>query len=351
MLETIAAALVAVIISAAPVNSVLPENYEGYSEYIAYIEQAYENSSYIYTPNGSQVEVFYKDDDVNENNIDKYTYYFVGNEDINVAAIYSGYYKNFEGISVTLKDKNIWRKGDPTSVYNYLSYAFYMYWEPMYETSLYTEIACIMNNYSPYLTDGSFIAVDEPQANDVVLYMNGSRALTAGIIQEVYGSEASNPSSNTLVAKELSRLKVRTKWDKFGVYEHRGDYSPYMPGYASSEVTDIATSSVKYYRRHIGHNYKVVDKTTTTHTYKCFCGDTKQENHNLTYKSTNASYNSASCECGYTRLQESHAWEMYIDPSKPGVNYVRCISCNYTRKLLPGEIIPGIITKKRDPEI
>ena len=275
MLECIAVALAAFMIPAAPMNTILPENYSHYRE-TAYVLQANDDTSYVYTPNGSPVEVYHMNKDgVDEPNIDFYTYYFVGGGE----GKYSGYYENSDGKSVTLMNKGISRVGDPTTLYNFLSYAFYMYWEPKYQT-FWTDIACVIYDYSPYLNDYSYDVVGEPQANDIIIYYHDEDPITAGIVQEVYSSEASNPSSNSPLARQLSKLKVRTKWDKFGVYEHRGDYSPYMPGYATSEVTLYEANNVKYFRRHT-HSYtqRYIANDATYHKSYCVCGEYKLNPH------------------------------------------------------------------------
>lgn len=268
MLNTIAITLAAIMIPTSPVNAIMPESTLSICEPTAYIQQERTATGIIHTPNGSEVNVLYPSDEVTDSTLDFYTHYFDGS-----GGGYSGDYTNINGETVTLKDKNIRRIGDPTTRYNGIAFAFYMYWEIDYPLD-YERVACEIRDISPYLNDHSYEIVDEPKANDIVCYYSDEGILTAGVILEVAESEAGNPSGKEPFVKQLSKLKVLTKWDRFGVYEHRGDYSPYLSNFATEYVTTSVSVGVQYLRRHT-HSYtqKYVADGDKYHKAYCKCGD------------------------------------------------------------------------------
>lgn len=279
MLGTIAISLAVFMIPAAPLNTLAAEDCL-YNEPIICVQQENEETDIIYTPHGSEVIITHPENLVNMNNLHLYTYYFEGGEG------YSGWYNNKDGKSVTLKDKGCYRVGDPTTLFNYAAFAFYMYWHEKWDNGFgYISIACSIRNFSPYLDDHSFIDInllhDEPQINDLVCYVADGQTINIGIIQEVYNSEASDPSSDEEYVKQLSKFRVLSKWGTFGLYEHRGDYCPFISGYNTQLITELSTTEVVYLRKHETHTYTqryaIVDGNT--HKSYCVCGDYETERH------------------------------------------------------------------------
>ncbi len=319
MLGTIALTLAAFMIPATPMSEISPEAYTGQRASTAYVRQADVQTGTILTPHGTEVDVTYPSNLLDQDkNLEYYTHYFDGQEtysgpftNLSGRQVYlnKGYYNNLSGQQVTLRDKGIARVGDPTTIFNCLSFAFYMYWhENWYEGNNYEAIACWIRNADNFITDKSFYTLDtsvaEPQVNDVVCYFSNEGVVNAGIIKEVYASEASNPSSNETFVKKLSKYKVQSMWGAFGLYEHRGDVCPFVPKYASEEVTEAPAVKTVYYRRHEKHKYtkKYTKKDENFHYSYCECGERIAERHSLLRGSNRSMY----CQYCY-----------YIVPSSP----------------------------------
>ena len=337
MIEIFAITLATIMIPTAPLNSSMPENYTAQIEPTNYIHQINEQSETgtVHTPNGTSVEVEYPNEFVNESNIDRLAYKFIGNEE------YSGEYININGYSVTLRDKNIYRVGDPTTTYNALAFAFYMYWENLD----YSQSACVMKQHYDYLEDYSYVKVNDPQVNDIVCYFSDTYIINAGIVQQVNASEASDAVSSQAFVKKLSKCWVQSMWGFYGLYQHRGDLCPFVGEYAFGEVTDAEAVRVEYYRRHETHNFVAVkgSENGSEHTGKCDgCGYEKPVEHNYTYTDKTSTHHTANCDCGIKRTEE-HTWTPVsnIGATRPGM-VVRCISCSFLKRLNPDEYVPVI---------
>lgn len=221
--------------------------------------------------------------------IDEMTYFFVGNED------YSGYYENMSDEIVSLKDKSIYRVGSPTTTYNALAFAFYMYWQ----NTAYSGSACWMMDASEYINDKSYIPVNDPQVNDIVCYYSNSGIVNAGVVEYVFENEASDPTDSRAFVKKLSKINVKSVWENYGLYQHRGDQCPFVGKYTKKSPDDKETTSVKFFRRHETHTY--------THKYTM-----KDEKYHYEY-----------CVCGERITGEHRRWERLANRRK------RCTYCNY----------------------
>ncbi len=282
MIETLALSLAAVMIPTVPMNTLTAESYSGYGVPTEYVKTLSDLDEYVYTPNGTKVHITHKDDEVDEQNIERLTYFFVGNDNPNIGAIYSGKYTNLLGSTVSLNFANnpdYRRIGDPTTTYNCLTVAFYMYWEyEMYNSDYFCEDPyrrCELLEPEAYLRDMSFEETNEPRVNDLALYYDANGGVqTAGIIREVYAEQASNPTSNETFVKQLSQYKMWSKWGEYGVYEHRGDHCPYIDKLACPQLTNSSTTRVMYLRKHT-HSYtqKYVADGDKHHKAYCKCGD------------------------------------------------------------------------------
>lgn len=186
-----------------------------------------------------------------------------------------------------------------TLIYNCHSYAWYQqstdnpYW---------------MNDPTAYYTDGSY-SESIGYIGDIVCYYESSGKLShSGVIIE----HLSNTTGNTPI--NIGSIMVRSKWGSCGLYEHLGDYCPYMEEGAS----------VKYYHR---HNYTTLNPiNTSNHTLTCVCGESITEPHSYTarYVGLNASFHDAYCACGAS-IKTTHTWL----PSN--TRYRFCQYCNYRK--------------------
>ena len=243
-----------------------------------------------------------------------------------------------------------------TTTYNSFAYAFYMHWTD-------NPVRCWLADLNPFINDKSFIEVDTPQENDIILYYNDYYddgvykldPIHAGIVKEVYNTESNGVCGNA------NTVEVISKWGEFGRYIHRGDECPYVSKYVFKDYEneiyfDIYATKVKYYRRHTSHNYNEYDITETTHTSKCACGlkgKTEEHAHNAGYtKFNNSTYHYSNCKCGH-QIEEIHIWQPYydnlltlgIDPEygiNPLIvprNKLRCKYCYFIKILKDDEII------------
>lgn len=350
MTEALAVLMATLMIPAAPLNSAMSETYLGYGEPTAYVQQAEEEQGTVFTPNGSEVPVTYSEESITDDNINSriFYYYFTGGGDD--GHYYDGYYYNLWDEEVTVKNKNISRKYEPTSTYNSKAFAFYLYWEGVYSVR-----PCSMSSYDKYIEDNSYVFVDEPQVNDIVLYFSGdnNKFITAGVVTDVNASEASDPANNEPFVKQLSKLRVQSMWSLFGVFEHRGDLCPFVGKYTSKYITNSPTAEVQYLRRHETHNFKAVYGSSNgkTHTEKCSCGETQIAEHKYTYPKKTAAGHTATCECGVSNI-EIHSWIPYHNSMfpQPGT-YVECRFCHFVKKLGDHEIIPIMPYKKQWDEL
>lgn len=194
----------------------LPQQYSTYS--IA-------STTYVYTPNNTQVSVIAFSEDLSTTDI----------EYLNV---------NFDNLFL-----NATRLSTSTRYYNCHSYA----WYKSMTTNPYW-----MNDPSAYYTDESYYEVSQPQAGDIICYYDSSNSiLHSGAIISI---------DSTI--NGLSSIIEESKWGSCGLYRHRADYCPYMPNYGGD------TAYVKYYR-HTRHTYNQECEyyNNSYHKTYCLCGD------------------------------------------------------------------------------
>ncbi len=333
MINIIAVALATIMIPTSPANNILPENYTPIVEPTIYVKP-----TSIKTPNGTNVDIIYKEDgDLAE----------LHNQDASFADYFS--YVDRKAGEEFDSDSYIELKTECTWTYNNYAYAFYMYWGG--------DIKCVIEDPMAFIDDKSFVEVSTPQPDDIVCYFNGNNLLHAGIIKRVLKESVNkDPGSN---------LVVESKWYPSGIFRHRGDLCPYIYKYSDVFFNAEGADRVEYYRKHEKHNFVAVkgsaDKTNKTHTAKCSeCGYTKEENHSYTYKYLSDKEHTATCACGVSETG-THTWKTY----KPGIlslsentaepnaltgSFVRCIFCNYLKKLGNGEFVPIIKHDKIDEE-
>lgn len=198
---------------------------------------------YVYTPNGTPVEVMCFDDDLSSAEIN-----FLNDT-------YDDLFPQADRLSAS------------TRFYNCHSYAWYL--------------SNNMNIPWSYYNDGSYYEVTDVDIGDIICY---------------YDSDGNNLHSGTVIDKgqnnNLSSLIVESKWGSCGLYVHNGDYCPYMPEFGGD------TSYVKYYR-HTKHTYnqEYANHTNQFHKRYCLCGDYTLSRHTIKASQTSGRY--AQCmACG-----------------------------------------------------
>ncbi len=168
-----------------------------------------------------------------------------------------------------------------------------------------------MGDPSAYYTDGSYTE-SIGYIGDVVCYINEhGENIHSGIVIE----RRSGISNG--VCGDADLITVRSKWHYYGLYEHRGDYCPYV----LEEQTPAVT--VKYYHR---HKFNFEEINASTHTRSCICGESITESHSFTarYVGLNASFHDAYCACGAS-IKATHTWL----PST--TRYRFCQYCHYRK--------------------
>ena len=174
-----------------------------------------------------------------------------------------------------------------------------------------------------YITDGSYTLVTgTPQPGDIVCYIDddasaGETRIHSGIVIEIVGSSAS-----------FSGVIMQSKWGRSGLFEHRGDQSPYIADGADR---------LEYYRR-TNHTHSfdyttanvsacVAEDMADCHKKYCTsCGVTIWQEHTITY-THNASTHTATCVCGFTETVE-HSRYTVVDNSEDDYHLVEC-RCGY----------------------
>ena len=198
------------------------DNYDGYITISG--EIIYVNVLDILTPNSSYVEV-----------------YETGN-DMSIALInaYNNHYDSEFSDAI--------RKSSATAHYNCHSYAWY---SQSPSTNNYW-----MNDPSNYYEDNGYIEVETPRSGDIICYFddkgtsteNDDENLHSGIVIEYY----SNITSNNICGNS-NKVKVISKWGPAGLYEHYGDYCPYVSTY------DGDADYVRYYRPKTNASYNLTN--------------------------------------------------------------------------------------------
>ncbi len=182
--------------------------------------------AYVYTPNGSQVQVYDVTTELSASDISQ---------------INSDQEEDFP---------NVIKLDSPTNQYNCHSYAWYQsmttnpYW---------------MDDPSAYYTDGSYYEVTQPQTGDIICY---------------FTSWGYNLHSGAIVEVEGSSITVESKWGSWGLYRHEYDDCPYMPEHGGQ------TDYVKYYR-HTKHTYdqECIYINESYHRAYCLCGESTLSEH------------------------------------------------------------------------
>lgn len=159
--------------------------------------------------------------------------------------------------------------GDVSAAYNCYAYAF-LAREP--ET-----VDCWLDNPLPYMTDNSYILLDEPEVGCVVTYstlIEGNyvwRDETGEIIQRnTYVSCEFLQHAGVVVevpegATDIQDLTVESKWGGGYLYRHKGDICPYIddPSYVlswkdsgtSDAGVEVSSKTVYHYYRANPDNY------------------------------------------------------------------------------------------------
>ena len=151
---------------------------------------------YVYTPNGSSVLV-YSRDELSPEQIDNYNY--IGD--------------------ALVPEAN--RIAPSSKLYNCHSYAWYFqstlnsYW---------------MNDPTNYYTDGSY-EVSTGEIGDIICYFDDCDGnLHSGIVIDTLEGTSNG------VCGDADLKIVRSKWGQLGLYEHRGDQCPYTSTYSGDAV-------------------------------------------------------------------------------------------------------------------
>ncbi len=198
---------------------------------------AYDSVEYVYTPNGTPVEVIRRFLDYSESEKDE----------INK--------------SVEKEYPLVKRLGPPTTAYNCHSYAWYMN---------STDNPFWMNDPTPYYNDGSYIESSSPGVGKIICYYDSNDVIThSGIITD----------KTISWSKQLSNFTVTSKWGGGGLYEHNATDCPYY----SDDSTPIF-SRVRYFIQntipHV-HTYdeKCVSVDEKFHKSTCICGESRLSAH------------------------------------------------------------------------
>ena len=126
-----------------------------------------------------------------------------------------------------------------------------------------------MNNPENYILDQTYYAVDTPRPGDIICYYddNGTidyidddENLHSGIV--VTYDSTITPSS--LIGGAPNQVVVRSKWGAAGLYEHNGDYCPYV--YIPSIDLNASGKAdyVKYYRPRSNDTISLSNPSTNT---------------------------------------------------------------------------------------
>lgn len=232
----------------------------------------------IYTPKGTKVSSVYNvSDEFEKKDIDKY------NDEYDSKYPYAI------------------RFSTATRMYNCHSYAWY---SQDYTTNKYW-----IDDPSVYYTDGSYIEIPytEVQPRDRILYFNSinSNVHSGIVVSKSYESPNNDcGAANTVI--------VQSKWGTYGLYQHKGNYCPYVPYYEGEvlEYDDTGNplaTDVKFYRYNIKH----------THSYK--------------YTFYDKDYHKEECECGMLIVPHNFVLNKVnsIDYSTQYIPKYQCQGCGY----------------------
>lgn len=193
--------------------------------------RAYEYSSYVLTPNGSEVGIVLEE---------------------------SKEYDQDEATEAAYAPKDEFPRLEIIELgslrYNCFSYAFYKQTLPNYA-------AIDDEQVKKYWEDLSYIEIKTPKIDDKIVYFDSEGTpLHAGIIKRIDNSNY-----------DLSNIYVYSKWATNGVYGHYANYVP--SGYIPSN------GYIKFYKLHASnHSYIYKYKDSKKHYTKCDeCGYIKNE--------------------------------------------------------------------------
>ncbi len=272
---------------------------------IAFSVLAEDNYDYVYTPNGTPVLVLI-------------------NTEFTEAEI------EYIQSQIDYFFPNVIEQAQITNIYNCHSFAWYeqnasnIYWMP---------------NPSAYYMDYSY---EESTGNvgDIICYFDSTGFnLHSGI---VIARQSGTPNG---VCGDANLVTVLSKWGGAGLYQHQGDYCPYVSTYGGS------ATYVKYYKLHIhtfvytsyedyhlgicsvcgaqqfsnhSYSYTIFDDY---HIGNCICGKQVIANHNHSYTNYNTIYHTVTCICGENVLESHTLRTVKIDDYTHSTN---CTKCSYS---------------------
>ncbi len=235
---------------------------------------------YVTTPNGSEVPV-------------------QTNEELSNSTIieYDSYIDELYPDAIRLRSAS--------SLYNCHSYAWYsqsianIYW---------------MNNPSKYYEDLSYISTTSPQIGDIVCYFNDNGTSDINDDSNVHsgiivGTNNNNPNSSL---NNLNTYVVESKWGRYGLYRHRGDYCLY--------IDDGSVSYIKYFKRHSTHSFDYTYEWLdyTKHKAICECGEYEQTPHVVQAGSLTSPYSRCFLCGGLVRVGITHYSSRKLKTTKNG---------------------------------
>ena len=182
-------------------------------------------TSYVLTPNGTDVEVLQILDEFTPEQIEDHIDYYQ----------FLSPYKDAELLS------------DPTKSYNCHSYAWYN--QNTYENEVW------MNTPMAYYTDYSYCEVSVPRKGDIICYFDECNPLSSeddinlhsGIIDSI------NPTPVNDVCGISSLVNVISKWGAEGLFRHRGDICPYVETYGGD------ADYIKFYRPRTNNSFNITN--------------------------------------------------------------------------------------------
>lgn len=157
-----------------------------------------------------------------------------------------------------------------------------------------------MNNPDDYYNDNSYFEVsyDDVQPRDKICYFNSEGYnLHSGIVLYLTGELANN------VCGYSNTVGVQSKWGSCGLYNHKGDYCPYIYLHGGE------ASYVKFYRINQSHT------------------------HSFYYSHFNDEYHYENCSCGSLLVKHNFTLNMVHPLSEYSPNYIPeyvCVDCGFS---------------------
>lgn len=197
--------------------------------------------------------------------------------------------------SVASSYPNVTAIADPTSKYNCHSYAWYsqssqnVYW---------------VNDPTPYTTDSHNTKLSAPTVGCICVYLDSNN-------EPLHSAVVISVTSST-------NFTVRSKWGKWGLYEHAYDDVP------SSYKANGTSVKCEFYKRATSHTYAsaYAQYNTTYHTRMCtVCNHIGYFNHNYTVTKYDSALHYLKCKnCSYT-TSASHTFNTLTGA---------CTTCSYS---------------------